>query len=106
LESNVNYYTNLEKKEIYENYQLNEINNLTPLENFTYALKSKDTKRQYPSLLNKFLCFLNFEGSLELKCEKLMELAKSDPSLFQSSLIRYCNEQKRRIEHGEITKLF
>lgn len=102
MESNVNYYTNLEKKEAYEKYHLTETNNLTPLENFTYALKSKDAKRQYPSLLNRFLCFVNLEGDLEQKCEKLLELAKSNPSLFQSNMIRYCNEQKRRIEQGEI----
>lgn len=79
-------------------------NYLSPLENFVYALKSKETQRQYPSLLNKFLSFLKLEGSLEQKCVKLLDLARDNPSIFHSNLIRYCNEQKRRIEKGEISE--
>jgi integrase len=104
LESSDSYDTKLRQTEVQGTCQLTETNNLTPLENFTYALKSKDAKRQYPSLLNRFLCFLNLEGDLEQKCEQLLELAKNNPSLFQSNLIRYCNEQKRRIEQEEISE--
>jgi integrase len=104
LESSGSNNVKLAQTEVQGTHQLTETNNLTPLENFTYALKSKDAKRQYPSLLNRFLCFLNLEGDMEQKCENLLKLAKSNPSLFQSNLIRYCNEQKRRIEQEEISE--
>ncbi|MDN5846251.1 MAG: hypothetical protein L0H53_08265 [Candidatus Nitrosocosmicus sp.] len=38
--------------------------NLSPYENFTFALKSPDVKRQYPSLLNKFMTFLALQGNI------------------------------------------
>ena len=34
---------------------------LSPYQNFKYALKSKDLQRQYPSLLGRFLNFLNYK---------------------------------------------
>lgn len=104
MENNDNHYT---KSSIYDGYDLDKLKEqsyLSPLENFTYALKSKETKRQYPSLLNKFLCFLNLEGSMEQKCVKLLEFANKDQRSFQMHLIRYCNEQKRRIDNGEISE--
>lgn len=104
MESNDNRSIKLGQNDPYNLHKQDELRYLSPLENFTYALKSKDTKRQYPSLLNKFLCFLNIEGSLEQKCDKLLELARNDPPLFNSNLVRYCNEQKRRIESGEISE--
>jgi hypothetical protein len=76
---------------------------LSPYENFLYALKSPDAKRQYPSLLNKFLTFLAIQGNMDEKCFKLLSIAKKDPDLFQSNLMRYCSFQKDRIQKGEIT---
>lgn len=78
--------------------------NLSPYENFLYALKSPDTKRQYPSLLNKFFTFLAIQGKMDEKCSKLLRIAKNDPDLFQSNLMRYCSFQKDRIHKGEITE--
>jgi len=31
---------------------------LTPFENFMFALKAKETRRQYPNRLDKFLTFV------------------------------------------------
>ncbi|MDW0137004.1 MAG: hypothetical protein QOK59_05025 [Nitrososphaeraceae archaeon] len=38
---------------------------LTAYGNFLYALKAKDTKRQYPHRLDKFLVFMGLEGTIE-----------------------------------------
>jgi len=46
---------------------------LTPFENFLYALKAEESKRQYPHRLDKFLTFLEFQGTIEEKCAKLYE---------------------------------
>lgn len=42
---------------------------LTPYENFVYALKAKETKRQYPHRLDKFLTFIGLEGTIQEKCK-------------------------------------
>jgi hypothetical protein len=51
---------------------------LTPYENFLFALKAKESKRQYPHRLDKFLTYMEFEGSIEEKCTKLFEFSKNN----------------------------
>ena len=75
---------------------------LTPYENFVFALNSKESKRQYPNRLDKFLVFLRLEGTIEEKCNKLCELGQKDTNLLQSYLIRFINSQKDRIKNKEI----
>jgi hypothetical protein len=43
---------------------------LTPYENFIYALKAKESIRQYPHRLDKFLIFLGLEGTISEKCQE------------------------------------
>ena len=80
------------------------LSTLSPYENFIYALKSKDVIRQYPSLLNKFLTFLQLQGNIEDKCHKLYELGRKDISILQSSLIKYCIVQRERVTDGKISE--
>ena len=43
--------------------------NISPYEQFFLALKSSESKRQYPKRLQKFLDFLQIEGStIDEKC--------------------------------------
>ena len=51
---------------------------LTPYENFLFALKAKESKRQYPHRLDKFLRFMGLEGTIEEKCAKLYEFSKNN----------------------------
>ena len=74
---------------------------LTPYENFVYALNSKESKRQYPNRLDRFLVFLRLEGTIEQKCNKLCELSQNT-NLLQSHLIRFISSQKERIKNKEI----
>jgi hypothetical protein len=62
---------------------------LTPYENFLYALNSKESKRQYPNRLDKFLVFMGFEGTIEEKCLRLCDLSQRDANLLHSYLIRF-----------------
>jgi hypothetical protein len=48
---------------------------LTAFENFLYGLKAKESKRQYPHRLDKFLTFIGLQGTIEEKCTKLYELS-------------------------------
>ena len=77
---------------------------LTPYDNFVYALTAKETRRQYPHRLDRFLVFMGFDGTIEEKCSKLYEFTKKDNNSIQSYLIKFINQQKQRIEHKEISE--
>jgi integrase len=83
--------------------QSQEFVNLSPFDNFVYALKAKETKRQYPHRLDKFLSYLGLEGTIQEKCSKLYELGK-DVNTLHSYLIQFINFQKQRIENKEISE--
>ena len=70
---------------------------LTPYENFLYALKAEETKRQYPHRLDKFLTFMGLRGTIQEKCSKLYEYANGNVNLLQSNIIRFINFQRERI---------
>ena len=59
---------------------------LTPYENFVFALNAKESKRQYPHRLDKFLTFVGLEGTIEEKCLKLYDLSQKDTNLLQAYL--------------------
>jgi len=78
---------------------------LTPYDNFLYALKAKETKRQYPHRLDKFLDYMGLKGTIEEKCTQLYEFSKkSNPIVIQSYIIKFINYQKKRIENKEISE--
>jgi hypothetical protein len=79
---------------------------LSPYDNFLYALKAKETKRQYQHRLDKFLSFMGFKGTIEEKCCKLYHFTKkhNESNIMQSYLIKFINYQKQRIENGEISE--
>lgn len=78
---------------------------LIPYENFLYALNSKESKRQYPNRLDRFLTFIGLEEMIEEKCNKLYQMSQKDTNLLlQSYLIRFINAQKDRIKNKEIAK--
>lgn len=81
--------------------QIQQCDVLTPYENFIYPLKAKETKRQYPHRLDKFLTHLGLEGSIPEKCVKLHQFA-NDINQLQSTIIKFINVQKGRIERSLI----
>ena len=75
-----------------------------PLQNFLYALKAPDSKRQYPRRFEYFLDYLELEGSLKEKCFVFCNQAKSDLNWTQYQIMQYIEHQKERIEKGEIAE--
>jgi hypothetical protein len=73
---------------------------LSPSANFVYALKVKETRRQYPHRLDKFLVFLGLHGTIEEKCSKVYEIGK-DVNQLQFRLVKFINSKKERIEKNE-----
>jgi hypothetical protein len=83
-----------------------QISESSPYQNFIYALKSKDVKRQYPAMLSRFLSFINIEGeSSEEKCNFFYNFAKSieNRKAVESELMRYIIFHEERIERKEIS---
>jgi hypothetical protein len=79
---------------------------INPCENFCFGLRSKETQRQYPKLLNIFLDFMlsldqmhhNKEmvnNSLEEKCLILYSMLKEKPDLVQQKIISFVNYHKK-----------
>lgn len=83
--------------------QKQELETLSPYDNFVYALRAKETKRQYPHRLDKFLSYLGLEGTIEEKCSKLYEIGE-DSNLLYYRLIKFIEFQKQRIETKEISE--
>ncbi len=75
-----------------------------PLENFLYALKAPDSKRQYPRRFEYFLDYLGLEGTLKEKCINFYEQAKNEPLWTQHQIMQYIEYQKERVEKGEIAE--
>ena len=72
----------------------------SPYQNFVYALKSKDVKRQYPVMLSRFLNFIGSQGdSLEEKCESFYEFASliDNRRMLESELMRYISFQEAEL---------
>jgi hypothetical protein len=62
---------------------------LTPYENFIFGLKAKESIRQYPHRLDKFLTFLGLEGTIPEKCTELYNLRQSDPTVWNNKCSVY-----------------
>jgi hypothetical protein len=82
------------------------LNEATPFQNFIYALKSKDVKRQYPAMLLRFLNFTNASGeTIEEKCISLYDFCQKieNRRALESELMRYIHFQQGRVDNKEIS---
>ena len=75
-----------------------------PLQNFLYALKAPDSKRQYPRRLEYFFDYLGLKGTLKEKCLTFYKQTKDDLRWTQHQLMLYIEYQKERAEKGEIAE--
>jgi len=83
----------------------NNFDHLIPYENFLFALKSKETRRQYPKLLKMFFDFINIEPAkpIEERAAIVYEKAKGDIKWFESQIFRYVIYNKQKVENKQIT---
>jgi hypothetical protein len=69
---------------------------------FTYALKSQETRRQYPRRLKVFLDFLDLHcGSLD---EQALGKVREDPRWFEDRFMDFIDFQLARVRKGEIAE--
>jgi hypothetical protein len=69
--------------------QKQEFDTLSPYDNFVYALRAKETERQYLHRLDKFLSFLGLEGTIPQKCTKLYEIGKDGSNGVRAAIATY-----------------
>jgi hypothetical protein len=81
------------------------------IDNFLYALKAPETKRQYPRRLKVFLDFLqidspysDFDQDIRYKALIFAKLAKDSPQWALDKLMKFILSQKERAKKGEISE--
>lgn len=82
------------------------ITDSTPYQSFIYALKSKDVKRQYPVMFQRFLEFIEAEGeTLEEKCFSFYKFSVNldNRKSLEYTLMKYISFQEERIKKREIS---
>ena len=75
-----------------------------PLQNFLYASKAPDSRRQYLRRLEYFFDYLGLNGTLKEKCITFYNQAKNELQWAQHQLMQYIEYQKERAEKGEIAE--
>ncbi|HEU4444586.1 MAG TPA: hypothetical protein VFR94_07930 [Nitrososphaeraceae archaeon] len=59
----------------------------SPIYSFMYALKSSETRRQYPKRLKMLYDYLGLAGSLEEQATGFLEKARKNPQWCQDSIV-------------------
>jgi hypothetical protein len=72
------------------------------MDNFLYALKSSESRRQYPKRFEKFVNFLGLDGNLQEKSIKFLVKARQEIQWADSSFMKFLEFQKNRNLKGEI----
>jgi hypothetical protein len=75
-----------------------------PIANLLYALKSSESKRQYPRRFKMFLDFLKLEGSLVEQAKRFLIKARQRPQWVQDNLKDFIAFQIERVRRGEIAE--
>ena len=72
-----------------------------------YAFNSKESKRQYPKRLQRFLDFIDIRsGSNEENCNlfyKKLKVKKDSTSWLENELFKFFSLHNQRVESGEIS---
>jgi hypothetical protein len=77
-----------------------------PMTNFMYALKAKESKRQYPRRFKMFLDYLELDGITTINEQAKLFLIKTenDPKWTEQKLMDFISFQLRRVSKGEIVE--
>jgi len=72
---------------------------------FMYALKSRETRRQYPQRLKVFLDFLDPSGGmLNEQALQLLDKVRQDPRWFEDRFMDFIGFQLARVSRGDISE--
>jgi hypothetical protein len=71
---------------------------------FMYALKSKESKRQYPRRFKMFLDYLNLEGTINEQAKQFLINTKNNPQWMEEKFMDFVSFQLERVSRCEITE--
>ena len=71
---------------------------------FMYALKSKESKRQYPRRFKMFLDYLKLKGTINEQAMQLLLNTKNMPQWTEEKFMDFVSFQLERVSNGEITE--
>jgi hypothetical protein len=71
---------------------------------FIYALKSKESRRQYPRRFKIFLDYLKIEGTINEQARQLLANTKSNPQWMEEEFMGFVAFQLERVSRGEISE--
>jgi len=77
---------------------------INPLSQFMYALKARETKRQWPNRLKVVFDFLGLPGNLDDQARQFMTLCKEEGiPVIQNRIMEFISYQVQRSQNGEIS---
>jgi hypothetical protein len=84
--------------------QNQELQTADPMTKFMYALKAKESKRQYPRRFKMFLDFLGLEGTINEQAKQFLENTKRNPQWTEDEFMDFVSFQLQRVSRGEIAE--
>jgi hypothetical protein len=75
-----------------------------PMTKFMYALKSKESKRQYPRRFKMFLDYLKLEGMIHEQAKQFLLNTKNNLQWTEEKFMDFVSFQLDRVSRGEITE--
>jgi integrase len=75
-----------------------------PMTKFMYALKAKESKRQYPRRFKMFLDFLGLEGTINEQAKQFLENTKRNAQWTEDEFMNFVSFQLQRVSRGEIAE--
>jgi site-specific recombinase XerC len=73
-----------------------------PISEMLFALKSPESKRQYPKRLKVFMDYLKLDGDISEQAQVLLKRAFENPKWLESSVIGFIQCQMQRVGRKEI----
>jgi integrase len=84
--------------------QRQELQTADPMTKFMYALKAKESKRQYPRRFKTFLDFLGLEGTIDEEANQFLQNMKNNPQWMEERFMDFVSFQLERVSRGEIAE--
>jgi hypothetical protein len=76
---------------------------MDPWSMFLYGMKAPMTRKKYRGRLVKFFDFIELQGLIEERAKAFAERGRKDPDWLFTSLLRFAQSLKERIEKGELS---
>jgi hypothetical protein len=76
---------------------------MDPWSMFLYGMKAPMTREKYKGRLAKFFDFIGLQGLIEERARAFADRSRKDPDWLFTSLLRFAQAQKERVERGEMS---